>query len=377
MKGQITIALLALTVQSGVSAQEAFEGWPEDKATTYCGAMAMFNQYLNRDENGELPPYTEDQAYWWDATVALHPDKDVLQQELTLAGQSFEAYFLKVSKNESNPNVTRKALAEVQDVNCSKYRIERKIAELTALRKEQQLTVDAYREIQRREEAEAKIAFDAPPFVNLESNPQVATLDVYFSLGCNHCLLFLDQNLDSLLDLNSRGRLNLRFLEVPGLVPPLVGSGRTDRPTLDAATRATEASRYAACAAAKSPSTFTRFLSRLIEAAKTQLPHIESVSWEYYAHALPADFLPASPYRSVDAMLEYAAGPLGVSTQSCDPGYMQARSAQAQDIVKSLRGAVSVPFFRFNGRYYQEPSRYAHIMQDIKDYVDSQSADSP
>jgi len=93
--------------------------------------------------------------------------------------------------------------------------------------------VHLYKEIQRREDLKRR-SLSTPPFVNLESNPQVATLDVYFSLGCNHCLLFLDQNLDSLLNLNSRGRLNLRFLEVPGLVPPLVGSGRTDRPTREA-----------------------------------------------------------------------------------------------------------------------------------------------
>lgn len=31
MKKPITIALLALTVQSGVSAQETFKGWPEDE----------------------------------------------------------------------------------------------------------------------------------------------------------------------------------------------------------------------------------------------------------------------------------------------------------------------------------------------------------
>jgi len=370
----ITLAALALLLHAGADAHAEFEGWPEDKATTYCGAMAMYNRFLNRSESGELPTYTEDQQFWWDLTVALHPDEETLQQELALAGRSFETWYMKASNNETNPDVTRKSLAATQDISCSKYRIERRIAELTALREQQQRTVDAYTEIQRREDAEAGISFDEPPFVNLESNARAATLDIYFSLGCNHCLLFLDENLDALLALNAAGQLNLRFLEVPGLVPPLVGSGEIDRPTQAAAARAVEASRYAACAAAKSPETFTQFVDRLIESAKAQLPAIESQSWEYYAHAVPADFSASSPYRSVDDLLASAAGPLGIPVQQCDMDYLRERAVQARAIVKSLRGSVSVPFFRFNGRYYTEPDEYAHLMDDVRGRADSKPA---
>ncbi|MEE4281794.1 MAG: hypothetical protein V2I41_07615 [Pseudomonadales bacterium] len=336
--------------------------------------MAMFNQYLNADSEGKLPPYTEDQQYWWDQTVALFPDKDQLQQELTLAGQSFESYFLKASKNETNPNVTRKKLAAMQDATCSKYRIERKIRELKALRAKQQITLDAHKEILRREKAEQSIAFNEPPFVNLRNNETAATLDVYFSLGCNHCLVFLDQQLQDFLQLNQQGRLNLRFLEVPGLTPSLVGNGKVDRPTTTARQHARLASRYAACAAEKSPAHFVRYISQLIASAKNYLTNIETQTWAFYTHAVAGDFRAGSPYVSVAAMLEDTATKVNIAPSRCDEALVEKQTEQAFSRLKTLRGKINVPFYRFNRRYYFDATDHDKLMLDLQAYVSTGQA---
>lgn len=365
----VVLTLITLLSQIKISAEEAFKGWPEDKATVYCGAMAMFNQYLNADSDGNLPPYTEDQQYWWDQTLALYPDKDELQQELTLAGQSFEAYFLRASANETNPDVTRNALAATQDTTCSKYRIERRIRELKTLRAKQQLTLDAHKEIARREKAEQSITFDEPPFVNLRNNESAATLDIYFSLGCNHCLLFLDEHLTGLLKLNREGRLNLRFLEVPGLTPYMIGNGTIDRPTVAARQRAQLASRYAACAAKQSPASFTDFVTQLMASAQAYVPTIETQDWEYYTHAVAADFQQNSPVRSVQDMLANTAKQLNISVSSCDETFAKTYTEQAFSILKTLRGEINVPFYRFNGAYYLDGDAHEKLLTDLKTYT--------
>lgn len=369
MTKYIALTLWFFLMQSNTYAQDAFKGWPADKATVYCGAMAMFNQYLNANPDGSMPPYTEDQQYWWDKTVALFPDKDLLQQELTLAGQSFESYFLKASKNETDPKVTRKRLAKIQDKTCSKYRIENKIRELKTLRAKQQLTLDAHKEILRREKAEQSVEFDQPPFVNLRNNDNAATLDVYFSLGCNHCLAFLDQQLDNLLKLNQQGRLNLRFLEVPGLTPSLVGNGKVDRPTVTARKRARLASQFGACVTRKNPGQFVNYISHLISSAKAYLPRIETQNWTFYTHAVASDFRPGSPYRSVSNMLEDTAKKFGVIRSQCDESVVATQTQEAFALLKTLRGEINVPFYRFNGQYYHDASTHKKLMSDLNTYV--------
>lgn len=377
MQKYLALTIVVFLLQSSESAAESFKGWPAEKATAYCGAMAMYNQYLNTGDDGQMPPYTEDQQYWWDETNALFPEKDLLQQELTLAGQSFESYYLKASNNETNPKITRKGLAELQDITCSKYRIERQIRELEALRAKQQITLEASKEILRREKAEATVSFDAPPFVNIRKNESAATLDIYFSLGCNHCLIFLDQHLDDLIRLKNEGRLNLRFLEVPGLTPYMLGNRGVARPTAAAGERARVASRYAACAAMKSPHHFTNFVTRLIVSAKSNVPKIESRSWEYYPHAVASDFKDSSPFRSVEAMLEHAGNQFGISVEQCDAPFMKERTEQTVAILKALRETVNVPFYRFDGRYYLDADEQEKLMTDVQEYVDSMPVVSP
>lgn len=51
MKKPITIGLLALTVQSGASAREAFKGWPEDEAGNgnHVGIASKTERLLKRE----------------------------------------------------------------------------------------------------------------------------------------------------------------------------------------------------------------------------------------------------------------------------------------------------------------------------------------
>ncbi len=202
------------------------------------------------------------------------------------------------------------------------------------------------------------------------------TLDIYFSLGCNHCLLFLDQHIDDLIRLKNEGRLNLRFLEVPGLTSYLIGSvGRGG--TLAARSRAKVASRYAACAAMKSPHHFTNFITRLIVSAKSYVPKIDSESWEYYPHAVASDFNDSSPFRSVEAMLEHAGNQFKISIEQCDESFIEERAEQTFSIIKTLAGKVTVPFYRFDGRYYNGSDEHEQLMTDVQKYVDSMPVVSP
>lgn len=377
MRKYLVLTVVVFLLQSGALAAEPFRGWPAEKVTVHCGAMAIINRYLNKSVDGQLPPLSEDQQYWWDKTQALFPDAAALRQEVTLAGQSFEADYLKASNNETNPKVTRKSHAEGPDLRCAIYRVKKRIEEGEKLLAQQERDVVVAKEILRRAQAEASISFDKPPFVNIRKNESAATLDIYFSLGCNHCLLFLDQHLDDLIRLKNEGRLNLRFLEVPGLTPYMIGNGSIDRPTSAASARAKVASRYAACAAMKSPHHFTNFITRLIVSAKSHVPKIESKSWEYYPHAVASDFAESSPYRSVEAMLEHAGNQFKISIDQCDESFIKERSEQTFAILKTLRETVNVPFYRFDGRYYLDSSEHGQLMTDVQEYVDSMPVASP
>jgi hypothetical protein len=377
MQKYLALTVVVFLMQSNALAAESFEGWPEDKVTVHCGAVAILNRYMNKSVDGQLPPLSEEAQDWWDKTQALFPDAATLRQDVTLAGQSIEADYLKASNNETNPKVTRKSHAGGLDLSCALYLVNKRIEEGEKALAQLDRDLVVANEISRREKAEASISFDEPPFVNIRKNESAATLDIYFSLGCNHCLLFLDQHLDDLIRLKNEGRLNLRFLEVPGLTPYMLGNRGVARPTAAAGERARVASRYAACAAMKSPHHFTNFVTRLIVSAKSNVPKIESRSWEYYPHAVASDFKTSSPFRSVEAMLEHAGNQFGISVEQCDASLMKERSEKTYAILKTLRETVNVPFYRFGGRYYHDAREHEQLMIDVRKYVDSMPVVSP
>ena len=171
-------------------------------------------------------------------------------------------------------------------------------------------------------------------------------------------------------------KLTANAMALANIQTSIVGNGKVDRPTIAARNRARLASRFAVCAARKSPAHFVTYVSDLISSAKNHLPRIETQTWAFYTHAVASDFREGSPYFSVEKMLEETAKNLNITTTQCEESIIETQAQEAFSHLKTLRGKINVPFYRFNGQYYYDATAHKKLKSDINAYISSISANS-
>ena len=359
-------------------AQTDFDKWPAAKTTAYCGAMAILNRYLDRDDQGELPEFSAEQQFWWRRVNQLYPNPDELKRQLNAANETFKTE-LRRSGVEPQYSAAYVRIAEREDTRCVKQRTLVVLTEgLIGTEEEQKERERMYAEQRRerdlqarraREETQDELAQRAPvavdaAYVDLGHNSAAPTLEVYFSLGCNHCLTFFDKYLPRLEQRVAEGTLNLRLLEVPALTPGWWGHRDAERSNAVSKQRALLASRYGHCAAAESGTRYVAFLRQFISALQTNILRVDDESWEYYVLAKASEFSSASAFSSVEQLIQGVGTSLGVSVAACDDNFMRARVQQSYAAMRAVKGEVVVPFFRYEDQPYLE-HRQRDLMQKV------------
>ncbi|MEQ8691713.1 MAG: thioredoxin domain-containing protein [Pseudomonadales bacterium] len=359
-------------------AQADFDEWPAAKTTAYCGAMAMLNRYLDRNKQGELPDFSGEQRFWWKRVNELYTDPDELKRQLNAANEIFKAE-LRRSGVEPQYSAAYVRIAQREDTRCVKHRTlviltERMIGTEEEQKEREQRYADQRREreLQARRAQEEKLtelAQRAPvtvdaAYVDLGHNATAPTLEIYFSLGCNHCLAFFEKYLPRLEQRIAAGTLNLRLLEVPALTPGWWGNRDAERSNAVAKQRALLASRYGHCAAAESGTRYLAFLHQFISALQANILRVDDESWEYYVLAKASEFSSTSAYRSVEQLIQGVGTSLGVSAVACNDDFMRARAQQSYAAMRAIKGEVVVPFFRYEEQPYLV-HRESELMQKV------------
>lgn len=166
------------------------------------------------------------------------------------------------------------------------------------------------------------------------------TLEIFFSIGCQHCIRAFETSLAQLQSPVQSGKLKILFVDVT----PVFGSAKVREATIPA-------SKAIACVAENLSSVgYMNTLSSFLDLLKTELPRTaQRHSW---AVAATDDFRPGSGIRSSSELGARFLAKSGVSASACDERRYGERQvlAQARHRAHLRPGQMqSVPFYVLNG----------------------------
>lgn len=122
------------------------------------------------------------------------------------------------------------------------------------------------------------------PYVEIKTGETAKTLSIYFSLGCFHCIKFLHRGMTWMKQKLEKKQLNIRFLELPRMMPYREGRMQQANKYSDLATR------YTQCIAAeKGPDAYLYALNEIMLLARQHVrlnaPKRLKMDWSWFVYA--------------------------------------------------------------------------------------------
>jgi len=179
-------------------------------------------------------------------------------------------------------------------------------------------------------------------------------LELFFSLGCPHCLDFLDKNLTFLKREAEEENLLLLFYEVPSVQPG---------PHMDYARRqANTASFYLDCIAENNVDAYLRAVEAGIQVAKETVVSTGNwekggIAWQNWVHASKSD-MRQDKEVAADFFNSELLRVAGIDRDMCSVDGFKKRLSHRYDRLKSL-GAKTMPAYRLQGEMT------AHVDQEM------------
>lgn len=184
------------------------------------------------------------------------------------------------------------------------------------------------------------------PYVEIRTSDSAKTLSVYFSLGCFHCVDFLDRGMTWMRENLEKKQLNIRFLEIPGMMP--YREGRMEMARRNSAL----ATRYTQCLAAeKGPYAYLEALDRITQLARKHVRLSgQKMDWRWFVYARKNELVGGIP--SVEALLAQVLEEAGVDLRSCDEKAFRQYADAAKAYYKTIKSGSDFPVYLFEGKRY-------------------------
>ena len=185
------------------------------------------------------------------------------------------------------------------------------------------------------------------PYVEIKTSDSAKNLSVYFSLGCFHCLEFLDRRLAWIKQRVDKRQLNVRFLELPGMIPFWEGRTRQAKENSNLATK------YTQCTAReKGGKAYLKALADITRLAKKNVRLESGKDWSWYVFAQDAD-LKGGKFSSVADLLRYILEMADVDESKCDETSFREYVEDAKNLYENIKTSSDFPLYMLDGKPYK------------------------
>ncbi len=185
------------------------------------------------------------------------------------------------------------------------------------------------------------------PYVEIRTNDSAKTLSIYFSLGCFHCLEFLDRRLTWIKQRVDKRQLNVRFLELPGMMPFWEGRTRQAKKNSNLATK------YTQCIAReKGEEAYLKALADITRLAKESVRLESGRDWSWYVFAQESE-LKGGKFSSVADLLRYMLEMADVDERKCDETSFRKYVKDAKNLYENIKTTSDFPLYILDGKPYK------------------------